>query len=203
MPKTGPNREPRTLGLRSQPPAPPKKRWTSLSKVVAGLLGLATVLGGAAAVVTFLPRMTVDASGPFEASQKPPVSFTIANTNVIPLLDITPKLGLCAVSISRGMPDAPKQPPPNLPKCNEKSTGLLWASEWHHDRLGMDERFTATWDDAFHNEIEGSVIDYADIIITINYRPWILPWYSQKTFRFVTRKLGDNKLYWFARPLAD
>jgi len=100
------------------------------------------------------------------------------------------------------MPDSPKQPPPNLPRCNEKSAGFLTATTWQHSRIGMDEKFMATWDDAFHNQTPGSV-DYADIIITVVYRPWFLPWHTQKTFRFVTRKLGDNKIYWFARPLTD
>jgi len=203
MQTTAQRREPKTPGLRSQIPPQRKNKWTPLSSFFAAVLAFATIVGGAAAVVTFLPRMTVDASGPFDPSQNPPVSFTIANTNVVPLEDVTPKLGFCAVSINLGMPDTPTKPPLGLAQCNEKSTGILWAAEWHHSRLGMDERFTATWDDAFHNDITGGVIDYADIIITINYRPWFLPWYGQKTFRFVTRKLGDGKFYWFSRPLTN
>jgi hypothetical protein len=183
-------------------PAPPRKRWSQLSRVFAGAGTVATIIGGAAGVVTFLPRITVEASGPFDASPRPPVSFTIANINVIPLEDVRPLLGFCALSLNFGMPDAPSAPPPSFPRCTEKSSGFLTATNWHHSRIGMDEKFTATWDDAFHNQTPGS-IDYADVMITVVYRPWFLPWQSQKTFRFVTRKLGDNKLYWFARPLKE
>jgi hypothetical protein len=120
----------------------------------------------------------------------------------MPLEEVRPLLGLCGFSLNFGMPGGPTAPPPFFPRCNDKFTGIFSAANWQHSRMNMDERFTVTWDDVFQNDTSGS-IDYADIIITVAYRLWFLPWHSQKTFRFVTRKLGDNKLYWFPRPLAD
>jgi hypothetical protein len=88
MPTSRGRKEPKTIGLRSSLPLQRKSKWTSLSKFFAMILALATVVGGAAAVVTFFPRITIEASGPFDPSPKPPVTFTIANTNVIPLEDV-------------------------------------------------------------------------------------------------------------------
>jgi hypothetical protein len=199
MPTSRGRKEPKTIGLRSSLPLQRKSKWTSLSKFFAMILALATVVGGAAAVVTFFPRITIEASGPFDPSPKPPVTFTIANTNVIPLEDVKPRLGFCAVSLNFGGTDEPNPP---FNKCNENSTGFLSPPNWQHSRLAMDEKLTATWDDAFKNETSGTV-DYADVIVTVVYRPWFLPWVREKTFRFVTRKLGDQKIHWFARPLTD
>jgi hypothetical protein len=150
--------------------------------------------------VTFLPRVSIEASGPFDASPEPAIVFTIANTNIVPLADVKPRLGLCAVSLNFGIADDNPKPPVN--KCTEKSTGFLAPTTWQHSRMDGDERDSVTWNDAFHNRTTG-VLDFADIIITVAYRPWILPWRREKTFRFVTRKLGDGKIHWLSRPLAD
>lgn len=200
MQKIGPRREPRTIGLRSGPQAPPKKRWSFLSKVLAGFLAVATVVGGAAAVVTFLPRIIVEASEPFELSTDPPITFSVANTNVIPLEDVKPLLGLCGVGFNFGEPTSPTKAPFQV--CNSRTTGIISPTTWQHSRLDMDEKFTAAWDDAVHNHTQG-VVDYADIIITVLYRPWFLPWHSEKTFRFVARKLSDGKMHWFSQPMSD
>ncbi|MGC1778577.1 MAG: hypothetical protein WBB34_11565 [Xanthobacteraceae bacterium] len=199
MQPKGPRREPKTIGLRS--PCPPQKesKWTPFSKFFAGILAVATLVGGVAAVVAFLPRMTVEASGPFDVSPLPVVTFTVTNTGVMPLEDVSPRLGFCALGINFGMTDNPVPP---FNKCNGNSTGFLSPTNWQHRRLNVDVPFTVTWDDAFHNQTGGQV-DYADVIVTVAYRPWFLPWHREKTFRFVTRKMSDNKLYWFARPLAD
>jgi hypothetical protein len=166
----------------------------------AWILGLSALVSLAAAAVFFLPRVTVDASGPFEASPRPPITFTIANTNVVPLENIKPLLGLCAMSLNFGMKDDNPTPPFN--KCNGESKGYLSPTNWHYSRLAMDEKITASWDDAVHNQTPGDV-DYADVIITVSYQPWFLPLTRYKTFRFVTHELGDGKIYWLARPLTN
>lgn len=48
-------------------------------------LGIATLVGLAASVIFFFPRMTVTPDGLLDASNPYPISFTIMNTNVIPL----------------------------------------------------------------------------------------------------------------------
>ena len=174
-----------------------KRWWTPVRRISAAIAG---AIAFAAAGVTFLPRITVEASGPFEASAPPPVTFTIANVGIVPLEEVKPRLGFCALGINFGLKD--DNPVPPFKKCNGTSSGFLAPANWQHSRLDMDEKFTVTWDDAFHNQTPGQV-DFADVILTVAYQPWVLPWHREKTFRFVTRKLPDQKLYWFPRPLAD
>ena len=175
-----------------------KKLLSTAARLIgAGFLATCTVVGAA---VIFVPRITVEASGPFDASPEPPIVFTIANISIVPLADVKPRLGLCAVSLNYGIADDNPKPPFN--KCTEKSTGVLAPTSWQHSRMEVDERDSVTWNDAFHNQTPG-ILDYADIIITVAYRPWIVPWHMEKSFRFVTRKLSDGKIHWLSRPLAD
>jgi hypothetical protein len=71
---------------------PPKPHWTKTQKVYAGLLAGATLIGGIAAVMTFLPRVTVNVSG--DLSNPASIQFQFANINFIPLprVHIPPRL---------------------------------------------------------------------------------------------------------------
>ena len=189
-------------GLAARPPKGPTKSAAYLKKTATAfiwrLIGGISVVVGATAIVFFWPRVTVEPSEPFDASPNPPIIFTITNTNVVPLAEIKPRLGLCAVGIIIGGVDEHPNPPFNI--CNEKSTGLLSPVDWHRKWLSVDEKTTVIWDDAFHNQTSGN-IDYADIIITVAYQPWYVPWRNEKSFRFVTKKLSDGKLHWIPRPI--
>jgi hypothetical protein len=197
---------PKTIQVLHLLPLPAKSR-RYLGKIAAvscrlwqSIVGASVLVTLAAGALFFLPRVTVEASGPFDASPEPAITFTVTNAGVFPLADVKPYLGLCAVSLNFGIADDNPKPPFN--KCNEKSTGFLSPTNWRHSWMRVDEKESVIWSDAFRNQTPG-ILDYADIIITIAYSPWVFPFHRQKTFRFVTRKLGDGKVYWLPRPMAN
>src|SRR5271169_2369897 len=104
--------------IRKQHPQPPlelshrlMERSRALSRHIwRWIVGASALLSLAAAVIFFLPKVTVGASGPFQPSATPPVTFVISNESVIPLENIKPRLGFCAISFNFGMTDDPKPP---------------------------------------------------------------------------------------------
>jgi hypothetical protein len=142
----------------NQPPS--QKSWSLFSKFFGAILAAATLFGATAAAVTFLPRITVDASEPFDPSGPAPISFVIANISFVPLRDIQARLGLCGVGINTDNE-------PNPYRCPEAATGYMGPKTWHRDRLEMDDKFTIAFDDAFINNT-GYPIRSADIRITVS-----------------------------------
>src|ERR1700722_4227549 len=58
-------------------------------------LAAAIVAGGGAAAVTPLPGVTVDPEGPLDPSNPYPISFEIADANLIPLHNVNAYLVIC------------------------------------------------------------------------------------------------------------
>jgi hypothetical protein len=161
------------------------------------LLGVAvaivtTIVGIAAGLVTFLPRMTIDAVDLVDPSRPWPMHFTIVNTGIIPLTSVQPMLGICELWLGE---------PRNLPdRCSGPILSRLAPHSWFAKRLGGDKRYTISLDEAFALA-PGVKFGGADISIEIRYEPWFLPIERKKEFRFVTRVEGDGKLSWLSRPL--
>jgi hypothetical protein len=80
-------------------------------------------------------------------------------------------------------------------ECEPIKTWLK-PTPWRVNTLEPDGRYTIALEDLF----KAAPLVFADISIAIEYRPVLLPWRHKIEFRFVTRKLSDGKLYWFARP---
>lgn len=147
-----------------------------------------SIVGSLAGVVTLLPRVTVEPSGPIEPLGSY-LSFVITNTNVIPLENIKPMLGICFVSFA--------EEPQLWPVCKVKP-GRIADVRWQISKLRMDEKYTISWEDTF-----ASPPLYADISIVVSYNPWFLPWRLEKEFRFIARKQSDGKIHLFSRPIYD
>lgn len=155
------------------------------------ILGIATILGAAIAVLSLLPRPIVDPYGPVDPSNPFSASFTITNISFIPLEDLNVSMGLGQVVTE------PAQINPNfVPNFMSR----LARPEWANHRLSMDEKFTITIGDLFSFGGEAK-LSGADIAIVISYRPWIIPLRREKIFRFVTKRQTDGQLYWYSRPL--
>src|SRR6266481_5344034 len=91
MPESRGRRSQKRLRNREQPRPPPQQlsRRRIARFLWVGMLAVATLLGGAAAAVTFLPRITVDPGGSFRPSSLvSPLPFIIANTGIIPLVPV-------------------------------------------------------------------------------------------------------------------
>ncbi len=189
MPKSRGRRPPKSTGHQRQSQEEAKKWWTGPHKFAAWLIGsVVALIGFASAVVTFLPRPTVDGpSNPYEMSL--PISFVIGNANIVPLENVQPMLGLCTLVF--GSTDRPQ----SGRGCGSALGSRLVRPQWLAAYIGIDDKHTITIEDMFKGQIS-----YADISIILEYSPWFLPWRREKEFRFETRKLGDGKIYWFIHP---
>jgi len=154
---------------------------------------LVATIGLAASLVTFLPRITVEvSSGLIDPSSPSPVSFTIANTNVVPIEHVQPMLGICTLVLTQNRDFEPDR------ECEGSLLTRFVRPQWAVRRLYMDERHTITIEDMI-----ASKIGYADISIVISYTPWFLPWRREKEFRFQTRKLSDGNSIGFRDQQAS
>ena len=159
-------------------------------RIVTFLLTASTLLGGLAALLTFLPRPTVSPpSTPFDIKNPFSVSFDISNSGYIPLEDCTALLGVG--EIANG-PDA-RLNPSFIPSFKSRFVMPSWKN---HD-LGEDERFTIVLTDLI------SKATAADIAIIVTYKPWFLPWKREKAFRFITQEQSNGQLYWRSWPMGE
>ena len=154
-----------------------------LLSAVAGIIGI---------IYNLWPRPQVmkgdliDPSNPFSAS------FTIINSSVIPLRDVT-----VAVGVGQIVPATKEMDRTFVPTFESE----IVRSGWDRHSLGIDEKFTIALEDAFRPSPDAR-FSGADIAIIVNYKPWFLPLAGKKIFRFVTRRESDGHLYWFSVPLT-
>jgi hypothetical protein len=156
-------------------------------------LAAAALVGGVAAAVAFLPGVTVDAEGPVDPANPYPISFTIADANLIPLNNVNAYLVICYVVAA---------PAPSAHVCQPPFETRLFKAGWRGRSLGAHEPFTVTLDD-FMRLAAPAKFGGADISIIVEYQPWPFPVRQEKEFRFATRPGIDGKLYWIARAVDD
>jgi hypothetical protein len=152
--------------------------------LLAWLLGIATLLGGAAVV---LPRPTVTADEPVDPQNTLSASFTIVNTNFIPLRHVTAALGLGQLKTINGVTIQSQ----SWPQFDTKISFITWENH----ALNMDDKFTITPDQLFHGKFKDG-----DIEISVSYRPWFIPWTRIKAFRFRTYQQTNGNYYWYSAP---
>jgi hypothetical protein len=191
-------RKPRRQTQGREPPRLPPHRSSRrlIVGIWIGLLGVATLLGGAAAVVTFLPRLSIDPSGPFAPTKPLTAPFHIANNNFVPLDDGEVDVWVCNVflrPIGRKIHKCEPDPAAKLANIG------LQMSRWKFARISMDNRFDAPIGYVF-NITPPAEIYAVDIIVIVTYHPWILPWIRHYALRFYTRSQSDGQLYWLAIP---
>lgn len=162
-------------------------------KVLIGfLLGAATVLGGVAAVIFFVPRPTVVQGDPVEPDNPFSASFTIRNTNVTPLNETDACISVG--EITNGPSETRGKRIPTFGNC-------FIMPEWENHYLSMDEAFAITPTDLF-SPITGRQVNYADIAIVVKYKTWFWPRKQEKTFRFITHRQSNGRLYWYPETLG-
>jgi len=200
----------------SQPQTPAALTWggkflDSLGKIVKWLRSAtsafvtwaATVLTIFAGAVVFLPRITVEPSGPYDPTNPSPITFTISNANIVPLGDVVAAVGLCELTLPGRLPGGGSIILKGAGQCTTGAAMTRLPNPgWHIKWLDADER----WQIALEEQFTGSAaaqVENADITISMEYTPWSLPWFwrSSKQFRFVTTKRSDGKIYWVPTPL--
>jgi hypothetical protein len=173
------------------PPLPTLKptRLRAQYPVLAWLLAIATLLGGLAAVLTFLPRVVVSPpTSPIDPRNAMSVSFDVINTGFIPLWDVSASLGLGEITNSGGLVETA------VPTFKSR---IIFPG-WEHHRLGMDDRFTVDL-----SEWMGLWVTAADIAIVVSYRPGGLPITKERVFRFVATRGSDGKPRWKSWPVGE
>jgi hypothetical protein len=163
--------------------------WTNHKTALFWLSALVGLLAGGLAL---LPRVTVEPSGPYDPSNPSPITFTIANVNIVPLRDVQPILGICNIS-NRDEP---------LPQCNGPAVGGIRPRQLRVKWLDTDEKYQIALEEIL--KLPGSQqFPSADITIAVEYTPWRMPWFwrNRKEYRFVTKKRSDGKIYWVPIPL--
>src|ERR1700727_2238226 len=120
---------------KSKPKKPSAKaRKTKKQKLLLPfLLGSATLMGGIAAVATFLPRPSISLVDPVDPSNPFSSRFTITNGGFIPLTDVS--IGVHSQHIQVGNSRIFSQPRKN---GDAATVGTLSRDTWHPLNLGMD-----------------------------------------------------------------
>jgi hypothetical protein len=154
------------------------------------LLAAATLIGGFAALVTFLPRVSVSRSEPVDPSNPFSASFTITNESFIPLRDVGAAMGLGQIVTE----------PAGMSRFKPDFSSRITSEDWNGHALQMDEKFTITPSTIFALA-PGAQLSGADVVIAVTYRPWILPFKREKLSRFVTHRQTNGRLYWYSAPL--
>jgi hypothetical protein len=154
---------------------------------------VATV-GFASALMTFLPRISIEPPGPFDPAKPLASPFRITNTNFIPVMDGEVRFEICNVFLQ-----APQE---KRHKCQPEvgaKISTLTLLRTTFTRLGMDQKIDVPFGDTLATA-PPTKLAAADIIVSVAYHPWFLPWARQADQRFYTRKQPDGQLYWLAIP---
>jgi hypothetical protein len=159
------------------------------------VLALATLIGGFAAVVMFLPRVLVSSpSALVDPNNMMSSSFEISNTGYVPLEEVSVKLAAAymgGTAIRGAMPEA-------LKSDGSPNFGILIGlrnSEHHY--LDLDDHFTV------NPESNLIGVKTADVVFIVSYRPWIIPIRKEKLFRFIAKKDARGNTYWRSWPAKE
>jgi hypothetical protein len=167
-------------------------------KHVQGILIWAGVAVTLAGVLSLLPRVAIEPSGPYDPSNPSAITFTLANINIIPLRNVQALIGICHVSMV-ARPITLK----GGGECNGPQGSLLTNEKWRIRWLDVDERWQIALEEVITTGTAKQIED-ANITIAVEYTPWWMPpfWRNKKQFRFVTTKRSDGKIYWVPTPLT-
>jgi hypothetical protein len=163
-------------------------RWTWIGRAIIWLSVAVTLVCG---FFVFLPRVTVDVSWPYNASNPSAVTFTINNINIVPLRNVIIAVGLCSLSFN--------DEPPMF--CNGPAATTLAPRLWTVKWLDVDERYEIALESLIKMQDSKRQVTSANITIIVGYAPWLMPWRNKREFRFVTEKLSDGRVYWVPTPL--
>jgi hypothetical protein len=177
--------------------------WRKKADILVWASVVMTLVAGA---FVFLPRVTVDPSGPYDPTTPSAVTFTVANINIVPLRDVQMGIGLCYVD-----PPPGTSPPikfrgygagdgavPN--ECNGPSSSKLAPTLWSVRWLEPDEKYQIALEELLQVH-QVKQIEKANITVVVTYSPWRMFWRSTKEFRFITKQRSDGKIYWVPTPL--
>lgn len=155
----------------------------------------------------FLPRVTVEPSGPYDSLNPSPITFRVSNTNIIPLKNVDFSIGICFLSLRPGKGVEFRGEGSGFENkakdCNGPAQSKLVFAPWSIKWLDVDEKYEIALEEALKSRSDPRMqIERANMTIGITYTPWRLPFLrSTREFRFVTTERSDGKIYWVPVPL--
>jgi hypothetical protein len=190
----------------------PKKEGISLRRLIEIVLALATLIGVPAAVVAFWPRMTVTASALFDESNAYSETFTVANIGFLPFEDVQMGVGICQIETEKhDFAVSPNNCENDIPHI------MVGGASWWTPELRRDEPFSIVLSDGLnvvttkyrkaHPTVVASIqmmseLKAANVIVSVQFKPWPLPHKMFKYFRFVADEQPNEKMMWRAVPLS-
>lgn len=159
-------------------------RTISVKRLGSALFVTLSLIATLITLFTLWPRPIVTVSAPVDPSNTMSAQFDVVNGGFVQLRYVGAALALGRIRLGSGI----------LQGTNFETR--LVRPIWRGYTLNMDERFTMTLSDLFYRASD------ADIEIVVDYQPWMVPVHRQKTFRFVTHRQTNGRLYWYALPSA-
>lgn len=180
------SREIKPLGRlgNSTPFRPEKRRWWERGSFVVGI-ALIGVVGTLLAALALLPHPMVDAGQPLSGRDASSAVFYVSNTGLIPLEKVTASVAICRFSILAG-------------DCSGYRSRLVMQT-WEDHTLREDDKFPIAMSDLFNTG--GAIPANADIAISVDYSPWMLPFILTKQFKFISKVAPDGTVSWVPMPL--
>jgi hypothetical protein len=159
---------------------------------VAAILGSATLIGGFAALLTLVPRVTVVVSDPVNPTDPFSASATVTNTGLIPLDSVTPEVSINFIQ-TKGVPAVPDD--------EESHYGpRIHRNVWRGQDLGLDDKFTIALNDLYRN-VPPAELQAADIMIWVEYEIPVVHWKRDKGFPLVAHRQTNGKFYWYSKTV--
>ncbi len=162
--------------------------------LLATVLGTATLIGGIAALLVFLPRMTVTTSDPADPDDPFTASATIVNTGFMPLKSVEVSVGMGQMVTTGGAPADPNFHPIYWPHLHRNG--------WSVANLRMDDRYTIALNDVLGTEQRGG-LDYADIAVVVDYEIPLIGLKREKVFPLFAHRQTNGKFYWYSKTVDE
>jgi hypothetical protein len=175
--------------LEAKKPSHRNRLWRALAFVIG-------IPGVFAALVTFLPRVSVAATDPVDQTQPFTSSFTITNESIFPLRDVGAGFGIIE---SNTMPVPFDEQ--NRPRLKPRPDMFQFTlPQWNGHSLDLNDKFSINTEHLYGLG-GGAILSGADIYIVVHYQPWVIPWKRTRVFRFVTHHYKNGSYTWLSFPL--
>ena len=190
-----------------QPPPPPPtngppKELYRLRKVTEWVLGILTASGFLLAVLTFLPRPTLDVGPPSDPLDPLTAPVTIGNASLLPLENIQIGIGVCTLAATHNGKRFILRDPAARPDCYGSLDTIFTYSKWRGwegHTLTADEKEMVLMSDLL-SIFQIQSITSANVAIRVSFGPWFLPITREKPFHLLTRKLDNGSYIWVQSP---
>ena len=153
---------------------------------VAIVLGAATLIGGVAALLTFVPRVNVTGFDPLDLDPFSS-SVTVANTGYVKLDAV--RLSLSIINIKNGQKTV---------HGGSNYQDRVGFDGWGTHDLGLDDKFTVLLNDAIRlqDPIDGQT--EADVALVVSYELPFTHWRREKIFPIYARRQKNGALIWYS-----